>query len=381
MENVNEDQSTAKSSGRGRGRGQRRRGAKKKETPSVPQESAPPAALEEQERPTGRAAGGGGRGGGGNKSWRSNAKPGAMETNGGDDARTDAPSSEQRTNATRDKRNAKQKQRNQNNNKNISDKDKKVPFASHWDYSDCLALYANKQLVRGKLRVLPQKNGKAFVTSDRGDFAKDVLIETPLHQNRALDGDVVFVELFPPEQDKNSSIEDSETMTNDLSNTAISAPPITTWQEDTDQRRLWNPQVDICKVPDAPRRFGKSVTSEAATTTTLQRKGQVVHVVFPKPLPSELQPADESFRQRAPRRTIVGRLNRMKRKNGDILFLQPNNKSLPQFVVSTKRDSHETRRTRVFVQSRTCIWIVERGRYETSLYQCRENGHVVQCRG
>jgi DIS3-like exonuclease 2 len=396
MENTNGAQ--RKSSGRGRGSG----GRKKK----TQDESCSPTVQEDQERPTrsvapGRAPSARGRGGGrgrgkissqsstkavvneasgnaeqqsnhvnqdkntpsgdqptnanqdkssakkkpGKISSRSKTNPVADEPSGDAEALANAPSLDQPTNANQDKSSAKKKPRNKKRHNGVktqtNNNNNKIPFASYWNYSDCLALYAKKQLVRGKLRILPQKDGKAFVTSDRGEFVKDILIETTLQQNRALDGDVVFVELLPQEDE-----EGIVAVTQDLLNTSISTndeekapvPPTTTWQEDSLQRRLWDPQVAISKLPDGPRQ----VTPE----TTIQRKGQVVHVVVPKQLPSELQPADQGFLQRAPHRTIVGRLHRMKRKNGDIFFLQPNNKSLPQFVcppnvTATKQEEQE----------------------------------------
>jgi len=77
---------------------------------------------------------------------------------------------------------------------------KKVQYEPHAPRSKCTQRYAlqDPTLIRGKLRVLPSKNGAAFVTCDRGSQLHDVLIKDEKDRNRALDGDVVFVELLPP---------------------------------------------------------------------------------------------------------------------------------------------------------------------------------------
>jgi len=57
-------------------------------------------------------------------------------------------------------------------------------------------------IVRGTIRNLPARNGPAFCTCDRGSQAKDVVLDSPLERNRALDGDTVFLELLPPTQEE-----------------------------------------------------------------------------------------------------------------------------------------------------------------------------------
>jgi DIS3-like exonuclease 2 len=247
--------------------------------------------------------------------------------------------------------NDKNKKRNASKKASTNNNDNKkqesfVPYPSYWSYSDCLALYASKDptILRGKLRVLPGREGKAFVTCDRGEFQKDVLVETTLEQNRALDGDTVFVELYPEEEESDSVQGVAKKLDEATVTDAAAEKPVATWQDDDVQRRLWNPQVVIAKPPDRARQ--STLPSEVK-----QRKGKVVHVVMPKETagtqPSELAPSDKSHLDRAPRRTIVGRLDRMRRKHGgDVLFLTPNNKSLPQFAcprnVSTCKQEEES---------------------------------------
>ena len=215
-----------------------------------------------------------------------------------------------------------------NEAKEKSNTTEKEPYPAHSSYEDCVALYVKKDplIIRGKLRVLPAKDGKAFIACDRGHLGRDVLIETPFEQNRALDGDVVFCELYPEEE----GVED---VTTKLANVTLEEEqkeeePVSTWQDDDMQRRLWNPQVAIPKPPDRPRR--------ASVEEEKQRRGRVVHVIIPKETagtqPSELKPSDKSYLGRAPRRIIVGRLNHVRRNSGHIVFLNPNNRSLPQFI-------------------------------------------------
>ena len=76
---------------------------------------------------------------------------------------------------------------------------KKVQYEQHLDYSTCLARYTSGDptMIRGKIRVMPARNGAAFVTCDRGSVMRDILVKDEKHRNRALDGDHVFVELLP----------------------------------------------------------------------------------------------------------------------------------------------------------------------------------------
>jgi hypothetical protein len=218
-----------------------------------------------------------------------------------------------------------------------SSDEESMSFPSHWSYGDCLALYAAKDsvIIRGKLRVLSSNDVKAFVTCDQGSFQRDVLMATPLEQNHALACDSVFVELYPEEelggmQKMNSKLEEMHIRNE------VKSDSVHTWQDDCVQRQLWNPVIVIAKPPDGPKQL---------TPEQTQRKGCVVHVIFPTESagmqPSELKPMYQRHLQKAPQRTIVGRLNHMRskrvdrtrrNKNGDVFFLTPNNKTLPQFI-------------------------------------------------
>ncbi|KAL7531929.1 hypothetical protein ACHAXR_008498 [Thalassiosira sp. AJA248-18] len=107
-----------------------------------------------------------------------------------------------------DNRSRQQQQRN-NSNKNNKSRTKKVQYEPHATYSHCIKQYTTTNddntatatttttIIRGKLRVMPSKNGAAFVTCDRGSLLRDVVIKDEKDRNRALDGDYVFVELYP----------------------------------------------------------------------------------------------------------------------------------------------------------------------------------------
>jgi hypothetical protein len=78
-------------------------------------------------------------------------------------------------------------------------------------------------------------NGKAFVTCDQGSFQRDVLIANPMEQNRALDCDSIFVELYPEElggmQKMNSKLEEMQIRNE------VKMEPVRTWHNDRVQRQ------------------------------------------------------------------------------------------------------------------------------------------------
>mmetsp|Transcript_28395 Transcript_28395/g.58303 ORF Transcript_28395/g.58303 Transcript_28395/m.58303 type:complete len:1180 (-) Transcript_28395:105-3644(-) len=90
---------------------------------------------------------------------------------------------------------------NENSTKHKSNKSrtKKIEYEPHADLATCLERYTSGDptILRGKLRVMPARNGAAFVTCDRGSFSRDVVIKDEKCRNRALDGDYVYVELMP----------------------------------------------------------------------------------------------------------------------------------------------------------------------------------------
>ncbi|KAL7469506.1 hypothetical protein ACHAXS_009760 [Conticribra weissflogii] len=91
------------------------------------------------------------------------------------------------------------KTENSTNHKSNKSRTKKIQYEAHADLATCLARYTSgdPKIVRGKLRVMPARNGAAFVTCDRGSFSRDVVIKDEKCRNRALDGDYVYVELLP----------------------------------------------------------------------------------------------------------------------------------------------------------------------------------------
>lgn len=220
-------------------------------------------------------------------------------------------------------------------------------------------------LVRGKLRVLPGTNKSAFVACDRGLLRQDVVIADAWHRNRALDGDLVYVELLPimlqdqQQQQQQSQalpkfetmpeslLEEIDSLTQALQNTSTTMdscnPPadvahssttedtlLSSWQDDSIQMDLWNPQVTVLRRPDDTRR---AVLSDAnIASSPPQRQGLVAHVIQPKGVLSELDPTNSSSSNVTdtllPGRRIVGSL--MVLSSGTVL-LTPNHRSLPQF--------------------------------------------------
>ena len=256
--------------------------------------------------------------------------------------------------SSRGKNNAKSKN---NQNKSNKKNDIQLPYPEHWSISKCMEMYNQRQLIRGTIRVLPSRNASAFLSCDRGSLSKDILLETPLDQNRAIHGDTVFVELLPPDENQNeansvsrddienmsrdmvhqmglcshdSSDEDEEEMGGDEVNDQW-------WHEDSVQMNLWAPAVNI------KRQVGIPAPSKAAkdndSVSLGQRKGRVVHVIPPQSLTSEIK-SDKNYsastnsnNNTTPVRNIVGTLKVL--HHGLILF-NCNNKCLPQFKVSRR---------------------------------------------
>ena len=79
-------------------------------------------------------------------------------------------------------------------------------------------------VIRGKLRVLPgsMDSGASFISDDCGRFARDVWIPDAAARNRALDGDVVYVELLPI---VNETTATTATMAETATPAAASTPP------------------------------------------------------------------------------------------------------------------------------------------------------------
>lgn len=231
-------------------------------------------------------------------------------------------------------------QSNGNNKTNKSGGNVKMPYPQYWSQEECLTRYnaQDSNVIRGVIRVLPAKNGAAFCTCDRGSQVKDVLLEGPLERNRALNGDVVYVELLPEEE---GITEGKETAAKDGTNTKVTEKCIEAsiamddaagdveednwWQDDPDQVRLWDPVVAIRRSKNIP----KESTLQSDDDGPNQRRGRVVFVVIPKIWRSEIQPTEQT--KERPTRRIVGTLKRL--QSGTTL-LTPSNKSMEQFRLS-----------------------------------------------
>jgi exoribonuclease R len=276
----------------------------------------------------------------------------------------------------------------EHNNSKRKARTKKIQYPPHQSHAACLQRYNNSDpaIIRGKIRVMPAKNGAAFVTCDRGSLSKDILILTEIDRNRALDGDYVFVELLSdekldgigeekkfdndvtlgqfmhrlglddtqdcdvavtqgniPDVDNDESYEEDveyeneEYMIDDqvpksqqsratIDNSEDEIPEM--WHDDEVQMSLWDPVVNTRK---------KTKSSPTDVLQQDQRKGKVIFVIPPKSTAgkSELSPADESYRQKNPTRTIVGTLSKLPDGNNKYLF-SPNNKALPRFMCPAK---------------------------------------------
>mmetsp|Transcript_5872 Transcript_5872/g.11108 ORF Transcript_5872/g.11108 Transcript_5872/m.11108 type:complete len:975 (-) Transcript_5872:532-3456(-) len=268
-----------------------------------------------------------------------------------------------------------------------------VRYPDYVPLDECLKRYAenDKKLVRGKVRTMP--GGKiSFVSCDRGSYGKDVLLDGELCRNRALDGDLVYVEVIGPVSEKNvssgnnssqrfdvdeegvsdhrdidyinhmenmtlndnsglggdtnvseSNIIETNSVEDDGSASGIDSSSETnsdedyeTWQDDEIQCSLWNPAVNTRR-----RCSNFHDLTNTASDDEEQYYGKVIHVVPPSTSTqqaSEINPSDESFRTSKPRRIIVGTIAKAPGgNNGRYLFI-PNLRSLPRFMTprSTK---------------------------------------------
>jgi len=258
-----------------------------------------------------------------------------------------------------------QQQRNQNRNcagkKQSNSDDATVVCPNYWKLEDCLKRYNSKDpnLIRGELRVLPGRDATSFCSCDRGFQKKDVVIEGPLQRNRALHGDVVFVELLPDEEEKEKDTDDCNNDNNRGGNkeekeedTNIAASREkkeekaslddreeggdeiveSWWQEDPMQMDLWAPIVPIKRSNVIPREErsendGAEEINNSGGLRCGQKLGRVVHVVPPtKNLTSEIHPTQGT--NIFPFRSIVGNLKRL--RSGTTL-LTCTNRSLSQF--------------------------------------------------
>jgi len=122
-------------------------------------------------------------------------------------------------------------------------------FPAHIDALDTVsALYNSKKLVRGKLRKV--SFSRAYVKCDHDLFTRDILIETDVHLNRAMDGDIVYVEIISDPSPTTPGLVDSLRSLSLTPTTIPSIPstpttpstPSTMWRDDPLQVSLWDPK-------------------------------------------------------------------------------------------------------------------------------------------
>jgi exoribonuclease R len=220
---------------------------------------------------------------------------------------------------------------NKNGNNNQNNQQQQGTYPPHWSYEECMKKYVEKDpaIIRGKLRVLPSKDGMGFCSCDRGSQKRDVMLESALERNRGMNGDIVFVELLPPEEHEEEEGDDEIHQLENLRiDENISEEKIVakeeTWQDDQIQMELWNPAVPI-------RRIKGLAQADAEQTSLPQRKGRVVHVCAP-PIPSDAPKGTK------PSRVMVGTLKTL--QSGTCLFT-PNDRLLPQFKCDSNVSSNQ----------------------------------------
>ena len=135
--------------------------------------------MTEDKTPSNRGKNGGGRG-------RGRGRGGRGEKGRGNSGRSN---------------NSQGNSKNQSNRRpyNRNQQTSTIAYPQYRTLAECWTRYNTHDptLIRGTIRNLPARDGPAFCTCDRGSLAKDVVLDSPLERNRALDGDTVFVELLP----------------------------------------------------------------------------------------------------------------------------------------------------------------------------------------
>eukprot|EP00526_Cylindrotheca_closterium_P002831 CAMPEP_0113629878 /NCGR_PEP_ID=MMETSP0017_2-20120614/15516_1 /TAXON_ID=2856 /ORGANISM="Cylindrotheca closterium" /LENGTH=1018 /DNA_ID=CAMNT_0000540305 /DNA_START=64 /DNA_END=3117 /DNA_ORIENTATION=+ /assembly_acc=CAM_ASM_000147 len=250
------------------------------------------------------------------------------------------------------------------NNKGRGKSHDNIIYPAYWTLEDCLTKYNAKDpnIIRGTIRVLPMKDAMAFCTCDRGSQPRDVMLEGPLERNRSLDGDTVFVELLPDDDEEDyddynegegmEDEEEREEVVGDVDDSdsddgsdrdddeeeeeAGDSPSEFSegsefmeeeedafWQDDAVQVDLWDPVVNI-------QRSRGIAQNSSSNHENQQQRGRVVYVVPPKAYASEINPSQET---KASFRKIVGTFKRL--QSGTTL-LTCSNKCLPQFRLSNQ---------------------------------------------
>lgn len=281
-----------------------------------------------------------------------------------------------------------QDSKSKNNNRNRGSNKKRNPrnnlYEEYASLDECLKRYANndKKLVRGKVRTMP--GGKiSFLSCDRGTYGKDVLLDGEIARNRSMDGDLVYVEIIGPvnergkptaedakkkdpvdkmtmedfmkqlaiveKEDESKKIKgeakahscsvdadiefedyhiDEDDDSSSGSNDEVDDDDLEMWQEDEIQSSLWNPIVNIRK---------RKNISSSNDVDDEQFHGRVIHVVPPKTStgsqPSELNPSKGGQQKHTKiHRTIVGTVRKAPGENSNRYLFVPNSRCLPRFM-------------------------------------------------
>jgi len=219
-------------------------------------------------------------------------------------------------------------------------------YSTYLTMEECVTRYNQKDptLIRGTLRGLPSRDAVAFCTCDRGSQSNDVVLDGPIEKNRALHGDVVFVELLPPsceaEEDKADKKDDKKKADEDVTtgDEGVEVIKEEWWQDDPNQVSLWDPLVPLTRRLHIPNNKKESSSSSSSPDHKDQRHGRVVQVVFPQQYPNEIRPHEkqedsaETATKNQPTKRIVGTLKRL--RGGTTLLTSSNNKCMQQFRLS-----------------------------------------------
>ncbi|MGK3748196.1 MAG: DIS3-like exonuclease 2 [Bacillariaceae sp.] len=306
-------------------------------------------------RGRGRGRGGGGRRGNGGRG--NNNKGGGREGNGGrgnNDKGGGRGGRGGKQSASSSSSNTRPESNRYSNSSNGSAPISTV-YPRYLTMEECLIRYNAKDptIIRGTLRGLPSRDAAAFCTCDRGSQIKDVVLDGPMERNRALDGDIVFVELLPPcEEEKKEECDDEkrkhedkeEVVANKIKNDnddvqeqkqvedateGDETEDDVWWQDDPDQVNLWDPVVPLTR----QRHIPKTESSSSSTIDKDQRHGRVVLVVFPKQCPNEIRPNEkQDSKNTMPTKRVVGTIKRL--YSGTALLTSSNNKCMQQFRLS-----------------------------------------------
>ncbi len=309
-------------------------------------------------------------------------------------------------NQTRRGRNNRNRNRHNNRNNNRNDK---ILYPDYTPLKECLQRYANAQssnktksassskmkIARGKLRT-NAGGGTSFVSCDRGIYGRDLIIDGEMGRNRAMDGDIVFVEILCTVEEyqnngnsnANGSAEtttvEKSTLKDHMTNMTLNVDEEgdaesmdsdqvedndddddmddmddDTWQEDEPQRMLWDPIVPIAKKRKNKKR---QMSDEQTGQGQGQGQGQghdqdldqymcrVIHVLPPHNAtvgvaagtaqPSELNPTQNDIRDGTGNgkngNTGTGKAKRTivgtLKAHNNKCLFVPNSRSLPRFL-------------------------------------------------